>query len=227
MSSLQVGFSQRESTATVSPQSSVNHGETSVCDVEEHEEAGVRKPVKMLNPRLPSREEVEEHNLTHLPFRSWCQHCVKGCGRAADHHTQSRQDGLPEIHLDYCFLGTEGEEKETVLVLRERPHRMTMSTVVPMKGASLEWTVRRVLAFIKELGLEGHSIVLKSDQEPAIVALVGETLRRRAAKTFIEESPVSSSQSNGYIERAIQSVSGQIRVMLEALEAVSTSSVLT
>lgn len=121
--------------------------------------------------------------------------------------------------MDYCFLGTEGSHTETVLVVRERPHRMTMSTVVPMKGASLEWVVRRVLAFIKELGLEGNDIVLKTDQEPAIVSLVGEIARRRTANTFPEHSPVSSSQSNGYVERAIQSVSGQIRIMLDALEA--------
>ena len=37
--------------------------------------------------------------------------------------------------------------------------------------------------------------------------------------TFPEHFSVSSSKSNGYIERAIQSVSGKIRVMLDALEA--------
>ena len=26
----------------------------------------------------PSQKEVEEHERTHLPFRSWCEHCVKG-----------------------------------------------------------------------------------------------------------------------------------------------------
>ena len=93
-----------------------------------------------------------------------------------------------------------------------------MSTIVQMKGASLEWTVRRTLAFVKEIGLEGSPIVVKSDQEPAIVSLVGEIARRREA-IFLEHSPVSSSQSNGYIERAVQSVSNQVRVMLDALEA--------
>ena len=66
--------------------------------------------------------------------------------------------------MDYCFLGSEGSTKETVLVVRERPHRMTMSTIVPVKCVSLERTVRRTLAFIKEFGLEGSPIVLKSDQ---------------------------------------------------------------
>ena len=27
---------------------------------------------------VPSEKEVEEHNLDHAAFRSWCPHCVKG-----------------------------------------------------------------------------------------------------------------------------------------------------
>ena len=44
-------------------------------------------------------------------------------------------------------------------------------------------------------------------------------MRRRVAKIVPEHSPVASSQSNGYVERAIQSISGQTRTMLGALEA--------
>ena len=46
------------------------------------EERGV---VKMLDPRQPSEEERRTHNLTHLPYRNWCEHCVKARGREADH----------------------------------------------------------------------------------------------------------------------------------------------
>ena len=98
--------------------------------------------------------------------------------------------GLLELHMNPCFLGSEDSTKELVLVARERPHRMTMSTIVPMKGASLEWTVRRTLALIKEIGLEGSPIVLKSDQQPSILSLVRERARRREAKIVLEHSPV-------------------------------------
>ena len=64
-----------------------------LCDVEEeHEEAGVRRLARILSPQLPSKEEVDEHNLTHLPFRNWCHHCIKGTGRSADHRTHQRED---------------------------------------------------------------------------------------------------------------------------------------
>ena len=41
---------------------------------------------------------------------------------------------------------------------------------------------------------------------------------RESRKTIVEQSPVESSQSNGVVERAVQSVEGQMRVMLLALE---------
>ena len=71
----------------------------------------------------------------------------------------------------------------------------------------MEWAARRILAFIEELGLEVSDIVLKPDQELAIVFLVGEIILRRLAEIFPEHSPVASSQTNGYIERVVQSVS--------------------
>ena len=37
------------------------------------------------DPRLPTEKEVEEHNLTHVPYRNWCPHCVRGLGKDLDH----------------------------------------------------------------------------------------------------------------------------------------------
>ena len=133
--------------------------DTGICDVEEEQdEAGSRRPAELLDPQLPTKAEMEEHDLTRLPFRNWRPHCVRGAGRAAAHRVHLQDDALPEVHMDYCFLGTEGSQTKTVLVVRERPHRMTMSTVVPMKGASLEWAVRRVLAFIRSWAWEAATL---------------------------------------------------------------------
>ena len=74
-------------------------------DEEEGDLGGeARTPKKLKSPQLPTQEEIDERCLTHLPFRSWCRHCVRAKGRAADHKSQDREDGLPEIHLDYFFL---------------------------------------------------------------------------------------------------------------------------
>ena len=39
-----------------------------------------RTPVKMNDPHAPSQKEREQHEMTHLPFRSWCWKCVFGRG---------------------------------------------------------------------------------------------------------------------------------------------------
>ena len=209
--------------------------EVEIPDVEEFGKRNVRR---MLDPKLPTKKEVEEHNLTHLPFRNWCPHCVAGKGKAASHFKQERQDGMPEIHVDYCFLSTKNGPLATVLVAKERGTKMVMSTVVPMKGGSIEFPARRTLAFIRELGLESSDIVFKSDQEPAIVDLLNAIGKRRCAKTKLESardadprdpskplgrsiqesSPVGSSASNGFIEKGIQDVEGQARTIKHALE---------
>ena len=52
-------------------------------DVEgdEDEEYGVRRSVKKLDPREPSKEKREKSTKkTDLPFRNWCRHCVRGRG---------------------------------------------------------------------------------------------------------------------------------------------------
>ena len=69
----------------------------------EDEARGV-KPV--LDPKLPSAAEAREHQLTHLPYRSWCPVCGKNRGCEAAHRRQPRDEqGVPEYHLDYCFPG--------------------------------------------------------------------------------------------------------------------------
>ena len=71
----------------------------------ENQDSGdVRKMRKMMDPCLPTRTEIEEHRMTHLPFRSWCTFCVKGRGVERGHfRTERDQDAVGEMHLDYCF----------------------------------------------------------------------------------------------------------------------------
>ena len=46
-------------------------------------EAQFAKPGTVLV--LPSGAEVEQHELTHLPFRNWCRHCVHAKGKESPH----------------------------------------------------------------------------------------------------------------------------------------------
>ena len=47
---------------------------------DEWEEFGNRKVVRKHDSRQPSQQK-EEQEMTHLPFRSWCRHCILGRGR--------------------------------------------------------------------------------------------------------------------------------------------------
>ena len=92
-----------------------------VVEAPREQEYGVRNPREMLDLKLPTQKDVDEHCLTHLPYRNWCQYCVQGKGRVAPHFKQPvRTDGLTEIHFDYCFMSTEGSPLATILVAKER-----------------------------------------------------------------------------------------------------------
>merc|ERR1712026_515647 len=124
--------------------------------------------------------------------------------------------------MDFMFMGDEGsEETLAVLVAKERSTGMLMATVAPRKSEGV-WLAARVMAFMRECGCEVEPVIMKNDGEPALVKVVEEIGRLRAAKggrgMVIENSPVGSSASNGYIERAIQGVQGMVRTWRSTLE---------
>ena len=64
-------------------------------------------------PRLPTTEERRLHELTHWPFRSWCEHRQRGKANSRAHRRNQRQkvkrscDGgldLPVVSMDYMYL---------------------------------------------------------------------------------------------------------------------------
>ena len=185
----------------------------------EHEEGGTRQPQRVQNPLLPSQADRDEHELTHLPFRSWCAHCVRGCGQTHPHHRVARDlDAVPELHVDYCFMGKKEEKAQPILVARDRDTKMTLSFLVKEKGAVDMYVVKRIMAFLKELGYEGIKIIIKSDQESPIKAVIDKVMQLREGATVPEHSPVRSSGSNGIIERAIKEVESRVRCMKSALD---------
>ena len=58
----------------------------------------------------PTQKEVEEHLVNHLPFRAWCQHCVKGKAKGMPHRVRKDkgEEQVPLVSVDYMFM----EEKQ-------------------------------------------------------------------------------------------------------------------
>ena len=58
----------------------IEEGAQEILEGEEVQQ-GERKTSKMNDPKEPTSEERKVHELTHLPFRSWCRHCIRGRGK--------------------------------------------------------------------------------------------------------------------------------------------------
>ena len=156
------------------------------CQPCEEEDRGAAKTKwkKMLDPKLPSQAEIDFHMMTHLPYRNWCEHCVKGRAKEMSHQTIAKKDKPEtiEFHMDFYFPGEEdGTGALTILVIRERQTRMTMASAVPSKSMG-NFIVRRGISFMKELGCSDGTIIMKSDQEPAMKAIIEGMVKFRASE---------------------------------------------
>ena len=186
---------------------------------EESEEAvGVRVRDRVVRP--PSDAEIRAHSRTHLPFRSWCNHCVAGRAPNLPHKSIAREVLREEVSFDYCFLKDfVGGDSQSVIVGKDRRTGIIVAHVVPSKGASVEWLVPQLVRDLQKMGYYGM-VTLKTDQEPAIRDLMKEVAQARGeVRTVLEASPPGESQANGHAERAIRSVEEIVRVHKLALEA--------
>ena len=190
---------------------------------------GVRDPGLKRGPAEPTPLEIAIHNITHLPYRAWCRHCVRGRGRSEAHQRmlRERDNALPTVVMDYCFMGSADDGSVLpILVIRDYSSGKLHCTVVPRKGSD-QWVVLDMCNFLDSLGYK--RIILKTDQENAIKDLKVAIKTAWRGELIIEHSPVADSQANGVAERAVQSAEGQVRVLKDALEwrlgcALSTTS---
>ena len=65
-----------------------NNAERIDCQGEEEGQTAI----SIKAPREPSKEEVDDHELTHVPYRSWRVHCLKGKARSDSHKTNKQKD---------------------------------------------------------------------------------------------------------------------------------------
>ena len=81
-------------------------------DTLEEGEVHVREELEEDTPDLkhatdvpnPTADQVEKHNVTHLPYRSWCKQCVMGRGVGRPHSNSSSESSIPIVGMDYFFI---------------------------------------------------------------------------------------------------------------------------
>lgn len=204
-----------------------NEDEKEVQEGDEEQSGDVEEGVKakeIRQPHQPSRLEIEEHELTHVPFREWCVHCCKGKSRNNAHKTnkdkqeEDAENAVTTVSMDYMYLNDKAE-KYPIIAITDRKTKAVMAHMVQCKGIKDDWAVRKVLLDIEDFGYAGAKIVIKNDQEPAMVDFQRKIMENRKAETVPKNSQVGESQANGEAENAIKRLQEQIRTIKDDLEA--------
>ena len=180
---------------------------------------GIR-PVVATEPVQPTEKEREEHAYTHLPYRSWCPHCVRGKARAQRHKkaTNPADRDKPLVAIDYTFMKTADQENQTtILVMKDTKYGAYFAYCVPQKGAAQEWIIKRITDDIESLG--HRDIVLKADGENAIKEVQDKVRLARREGTVLENATRANSQANGLIEGANNIIKAQVRTIKDALDS--------
>ena len=204
-------------------------------EVAEDGEECERQPT-LPTPTLPSASDVDKHRCTHRPYRSWCRHCVEGRGREQGHvATDQSARKIAIVGFDYMFVGkrrTYEREEELeeddkadgvlkVLVVRCFKSKALFAHAVPAKGVDEAGYV--VDCVVQDILWLGYSkVILKCDNEPAILKLLAETLKVLKVEGLdqaCEEHPVPyDSKSNGGIEVGCRLVRGMTTTLRSFLE---------
>ena len=58
------------------------------------------QPKIRIGPKMPSKREREQHEALHLPYRSWCRHCVGMRGQNSPHARGSRGVESEEVEAE-------------------------------------------------------------------------------------------------------------------------------
>ena len=130
-------------------------------------------------PKQPTAQELAEHELTHLPYRSWCKICTQSRGKADAHKQQQQTSRSPVIQLDFAYLKSFDDpayQTTPVLTAIDIQTGMMMAVLIRDKQQQFEHAVQQLQTFLLECG-RTHAI-LQSDQEDYLKALIKTTAHR-------------------------------------------------
>ncbi len=94
--------------------------------------------------------------------------------------------------------------------------KMIMVRVVPSKGVDSH-AVETEKRMVKRLGC--RRIIVRSDNEPAILALKEAVRGESDVEIVLEDTPVGDHRASGLAENAVKKAQGQFRVIKDALES--------
>ena len=174
-----------------------------VCNVGEEDGSfdaeDVQPQQTLRTPELPSRSVIEEHRIDHCPYRCWCDECGEGFGRERGHGRADNLQLTAVISMDYMFVtrkgvvvkqneeGWDDPEALKILVVKDSKSKAVFAHAVPKKGVDdKRYSVDKVVEDVLYLGYS--KVLLKSDNEPAIIKLLKESLGSLKVTGDIEQA---------------------------------------
>ena len=150
-------------------------------------------------PVLPSKAEVEAHNVSHLPFRSWCSACVRGRGLSFGHRKVDTKtkvaEQIPAVSVDYRFFGQQEDRAHDTLSSAHRARlqeQMQLESSGAVIGVTHPYPARAPMT--EELDfIRSKRLILKSGQERSIVALCDAVKNGWHGEIVPEASPMGES----------------------------------
>ena len=186
------------------------------------------------DPGLPTQKQLDDHRIDHLPFRSWCPECVAGRATGEQHIARKEEKQISTFSMDYLYLTKsrvvereallEGEEVELkVLVAKDSKTKTIFAHAVVEKGADEEgYAVTRI---VEDIAWLGHTkLILKSDNEPAILKVLKDSLQtarveiQELEQIRDEQAVKYDSKTNGDAENAVKQVTKLLRTLKTCLE---------
>ena len=135
---------------------------------------------------------------------------MKSSGLEDPHRRRRGGRDLPELQVDNMFMGRRGE-KELICALHAIDTEFLVRTVIQADKGPIDFVINDILEFLGEIVRK--RIVIRSDNEPAVKALVQAVALHRQDETVIEEIPVKSSQSIACNEHDHFLVGGMARAL--------------
>lgn len=175
-------------------------------DRRETEESRIRiRKTRNSLKREPTREEMERHNETHVPFQHWCEQCVMGKAQGNPHRRGGDEEcNRPVVSIDYSYAkeekrntakGREGEELEEkgqesedrkledmpVLNVTDKKSGYRFAHVVPEKGVN----AHAIECVGEDLDTLGYTeLTMKCGQEPSSKRLREIIIRERDMRIY-------------------------------------------
>ena len=103
------------------------------------------------DPGRPSQQQIDDHEIDHLPYRCWCEACVSGRG-VGDQHRSGPESTVPIISFDYLLVTKKGIK----LNGQARPGEVLLKTLVVKD--SMSKVISAHVVRCKGVGDDGYAI---------------------------------------------------------------------